>query len=122
MKANSVSALIVSQPGPLRDGLRALLTAMSRVKIIGEASDTASVLRVIYRHCPTLVLMDADLPGDEAQDTLKAIKTNWPQVRCVVLVSTVEQQQAVALAGADSAPLKGLLAEKLYAAIEELLS
>ena len=69
-----------------------------------------------------LVLMDADLPGDEARDTLRAIKTNWPQVRCIILASTVEQQQVAALAGADSAPLKGLLAEKLYATIEMLLS
>jgi len=122
MNTYCVSALIVSQPGPLRDGLRALLTAMPRVKIIGEVSDTASVLRRIQRHRPTLVLMDADLPGDEARNTLKAIKTNWPQVRCIVLTSTVEQQQAAALAGADSAPLKGLLAEKLYATIEKLLS
>jgi DNA-binding NarL/FixJ family response regulator len=66
--------------------------------------------------------MDADLPGNEARDALKVIKTNWPRVRCIVLVSTVEQQQAVALAGADSAPLKGLRAEKLYATIEQLLS
>ena len=122
MKPNCVSALIVSQPGPLRDGLRALLTAMSRVEIIGETSDTASVLRTIQKHRPTLVLMDADLPGDEARNTLKAIKTDWPQVRCIVLASTVEQQQAVALAGADSAPLKGFPAEKLYATIEKLLS
>lgn len=122
MKTNCVSALIVSQPGPLRDGLRALLTAMSRVKIIGEVSDTASVLRMIQEHRPTLVLLDADLPDGEVGNTLKAIKADWPQVRCVVLASTVEQQQAVALAGADSAPLKGFLAEKLYTTIEKLLS
>jgi len=122
MKPNCVSALILSQPGPLRDGLRALLTAMSRVKIIGEASDTASALRTIQKHRPTLVLMDADLPGDEAWNTLQAIKTDAPQVRCIVLASTVEQQRAAELAGADSAPLKGLLAEKLYATIEQLLS
>ena len=122
MNTHCVSALIVSQPGPLRDGLRALLTAMSRVKIIGEASDTASVLRMIQEHRPKLVLMDADLPGDEVGNTLKTIKTDWPQVRCIVLASTVEQQQAIALAGADSAPLKGFPAERLYATIEKLLS
>ena len=122
MKTHCASTLIISPPGPLRDGLRALLTAMSRVKIIGEASDTASALRTIQKHRPTLVLMDADLPGDEAWNTLKAIKTDAPQVRCIVLASTVEQQRAAELAGADSAPLKGLLAEKLYATIEQLLS
>jgi len=76
MKTHCASTLIISQPGPLRDGLRALLTAMSRVKIIGEASDTASALRTIQKHRPTLVLMDADLPGDEAWNTLQAIKTD----------------------------------------------
>jgi len=122
MESNCVSALIISRPGPLRDGLRAVLTATYRVKLIGEASDTASALRVIQEHCPTLVLMDADLASGEAWNTLKAIKTDWPQVRCIVLASSVEQQKAAALAGADSAPLKGLLAEKLYATIEQLLS
>ncbi len=122
MKSNYVSVLIVSQPGPLRDGLRALLAVMSQVKIIGVASDAASALRLVQKRHPTLVLMDADLPDDEARNTLMAIKRDWPQVRCIVLANTVEQQRAVALAGADRAPLKGLLAEKLYVTIEKLLS
>jgi DNA-binding NarL/FixJ family response regulator len=122
MSDNRVCALIVSQPGPLRDGLRALLSAMPQIEVIGEASDIALVSRMIQEHCPTLVLLDADLPGNEVGNTLKTIKANGPEVRCIVLASTIEQQQAAQLAGADSAPLKGFLAEKLYTTLEKLLS
>ena len=121
MSHSHVCALIVSQPGPLRDGLRALLTAMPQIEIIGEAGDMTSALRMIEGHCPTLVLSDADLPGDEVWNTLKTTKANWPEVRWIVLANTVEQQQAAARAGADSAPLKGFLAEKLVATIEGLI-
>jgi DNA-binding NarL/FixJ family response regulator len=122
MNDNRVCALIVSQPGPLRDGLRALLTAMPQIEIIGETNDSASVLGILQKHCPTLVLLDADLPGNEVWHGLETIKADWPEIRCIVLSSTVEQQQAAQLAGADSAPLKGFLAEKLYTTIEKLLS
>ena len=121
MSHNRVCALIVSQPGPLRDGMRALLTAMPQIEIIGEAGDMTSALRMIQGYCPTLVLLDADLPGDEVWNALKTIKANWPDVRWIVLANTVEQQQAAERAGADSAPLKGFLAAKLVATIEGLI-
>jgi DNA-binding NarL/FixJ family response regulator len=121
MNTKLARALIVSPEGPLRDGLLALLTALPRVEIVGVAEDSASALSLIQEHCPALVVLDADLPGDQVWTALRTIKGRWPRIRCVVLASTVERQHAAELAGADSTPLKGYPAEKLYAMIEKLL-
>ena len=113
--------LIVAKPGRVRDGLQALLAAISQTEIVGPADDGPSALRMITEHHPVLVLLDADLPDDGAPTVLGRIKSEWPQIRCIVLADNVRQQQAAQAAGADSVLIKGFPAAQLFATIKRLI-
>ena len=115
-------ALLVVKPGPLREALRTLMTSIPGVKVTGEVGDVSSALKVIGERQPDLVLVDADLPGEEAWRTLKQMKEQWPQVRFVVLTDHGCQQQKAKTAHADAVLQKGMPPTVLVQAIETLLS
>lgn len=121
MKENSASALIVAKPGPLRDGLHALMMAMPQIGNTYNADDVLSAVNMTAEHCPVLVLMDAGPNGSDARMAVWQIKARCPQAQCVFLANDVQQRQEAEAAGADAALLKGASAEKLVATIVGLL-
>ena len=121
MMDNPVLALIVAHPGPVRDGLRALLTAIPQVESSKEVDDASSALRIVKEHHPALVLISTDLSGDEVWDLLRQIKAERPQTRSILLVNDVQQQRLAQAAGADGVLFEGSPASKLSATIKHLL-
>lgn len=115
------STLIVARPGRLRDALGALLTTIPGLRIVGQADDGPSALKMVAEHHPTLVLLDSTLPDDEVKTVVRQIKAHWPQLRCIVLAGNPEQQQIVRSAGADEVLLKEYPAANLLASLEKLL-
>jgi DNA-binding NarL/FixJ family response regulator len=85
MIENGASALIVAKPGPLRDALRSLISAMLRIETVEEANDVPSALRADIQYDPALVFLDSDLAEDEMWLAMGQVKTKWPQSRCVIL-------------------------------------
>lgn len=118
---SSASALIIAGPGPLRDGLRALLGTMPQIKSVSVVNDVASALKPEGRPCPALVLLDGDLTRDQIWMTVRRVKGKWPQARIIMLVSDVGQQAEGEAAGADVVLLQGLPAGRLVAAVVRVL-
>lgn len=112
------SVLVIARPGQLRDSLLVLLNAIPRIGRVEQADDVASALAMSRELRPALVLVDFDRPGGE---TSSRIKTAWPQARYVVLVDSEQACYDAESAGADAVLVKGVLASKLLAAIEDLL-
>ncbi len=121
MTSNRVSALIVARPGPLRDGLQALVTAMPQIEVVDGVDDISSALNTSFEHYPALVLLDSGLVGSEIWITVQRARAKWPQARCVFLVNDVHQHQEAEAAGADAVLLKGFPAARLTATIGRLL-
>lgn len=117
---NGILVLIVARPGPLRDGLRALLTAIPQIDRIVQADDMPAALDVIAEHRPALVLVDCIPRSDEWCTAVRRVKVESPQTRTIALAEDVQQQQA-AQAMADVVLLKGAPAAELYATLERLL-
>lgn len=116
-----MSALIIAQPGQLRDGLQVLLAAIPPIKKVIQVEDVPSAL-ALRRQDPALVLLNGDLPGDELVAALAQIKDEWAQAQCIVLVDDEQRYETAETGGADVVLMKGILASKFFATIEELLS
>jgi len=114
--------LIISQPGPLRHGLQALLSSMPNVETVAVAAHARAALQSIRRCQPAMVLLDSSLPGEGFLPLLKQIKVRWPQLQCLVLADGTEQQRQAQTAKADGVLLKGVSATRLSAAMERLLT
>ena len=116
------SALIVAKPGPLRDGIQALMIAIPQIEAVYETSDLSSALDMVFDRCSALVLLDSGLYRGEIRPSVRRVKAQWPEARCIFLADDVQQQREGESAGADAALLKGLPATQLVAAVVGLLA
>ena len=113
------SVLIVAPPGRLRDALRVMVRAVPQIGHTVQANDALAVLSAA-EHSPALILLDADLPGDEAWTVLPQIKARWPQTRCIVLANNGQQRQMANAHGADAVLARGFTVTTLTAAVASL--
>lgn len=115
-------ALIAAPPDSLRYSLQALLAGLPSIDWVQSVEDTRALLDVLTDAQPRLVVLDINLLGSETRPLLALIKAIAPRVHTVVLVDTIEQQQALQTASADLVLLKGYPAAELFASIEQLLA
>jgi DNA-binding NarL/FixJ family response regulator len=112
--------LLIAHPKELiRAGLRAML-AGSPVKIVGEASDAQSTLTLTKKHKPTVVLLDAAIPGGDAFELVTKLANAIPATR-FILLSAIDNPTYMARAravGAANFLLMGFSQRELVMAIE----
>jgi DNA-binding NarL/FixJ family response regulator len=118
----STAALIAARPGPLRDGLRALVKAIPQIKTVHQAGDIPSACQTIAKHRPTLVLLDGSMNGNGIESLLKTIRVQKAGCRCILLAENIQQQQEAIAAGVDVVLPQGFPAAKLFETVDKLLS
>jgi DNA-binding NarL/FixJ family response regulator len=105
----------------MREGLRALLRTIPRIKIVEQVDRGSAALAMVTQERSTLVLLDSSLPSEEMWAAVKQIKAEWPQTQCIVVADTIRQQGMAHASGADGVLLKGFAAETLFTTIDEVL-
>ncbi|MBM4162636.1 MAG: response regulator transcription factor [Ignavibacteria bacterium] len=83
MKALTV--LVADDHASVRRSLLSFLRARRDVEIVGEASDGVDVVAQSERLHPDLVLIDADMPGQNGFQATREIKLRLPGTKVVVL-------------------------------------
>ena len=114
-------ALIIARPGPLREGLRAALSAVPCMRVVDEVDKATLALRIRLDPAPALILVSSESPGPGAVDVWEQIRAQWPEARYIILAETVQQQEQARAAGADLVLLKGFAASQLFVAVETLM-
>lgn len=113
--------LIVAKPGRIRNSLQALLQVMPRLKVAGVTSHSFSATQLLVQYKPALVLLDIDLPDNQAWVLLKQMQLKQLQTRSLVFANSIEQQHAARSAGANATLLKGFEVLELFTTIEKLI-
>ncbi|MFD9949053.1 response regulator [Nonomuraea sp. NPDC059023] len=115
----TVRIVIADDEDLIRAGLRVILDSEPDLSVVGEAADGASVVPVVRRERPDVVLMDVRMPAvDGIQATRRLVAMEEPPK--VLVVTTFENDDYVydALrAGADGFLLKRTRPEELVSAI-----
>ena len=120
-----VRVLIADDQVRIRQGLQALLSAWPEVDVMGVSANGPEVVQQVEKWQPDVALLDipmsvAALSGADAMEgleTIRVIKSRWPQVRIVVLTMYTAHRAAALAAGADAFLLKGCTAEVLRDAL-----
>jgi len=120
-----VHVLIVDREAHTRQGLQALLAAWPQLEVVGAAANGVEAMQLVEQYRPDVALIDIPTPapawsGAEGMDGLEAIrriKSQWPQVRIVVLAMYATRRAAALAAGSDAFLLKGCPAQDLLDAI-----
>jgi two-component system invasion response regulator UvrY len=111
--------LLADDQPKVRFALRTLLERQSGFKVVGEARSGQDLRDQIQPTRPDLVLLDWELPGERALDTLSKLRTMYPTLRVIALSGRSEARQAALQAGVDAFVSKSDPPEHLLAAIRD---
>jgi len=120
--SDSIRILTVDDHPLLRDGITALVSSQSDMRIVAEASSGREAIDRFREHRPDVTLMDLRMPDLDGIDTMTEILHEYPDARIIVL--TTYSGDALILralkAGAQGYLLKGLLRKELLDTIRSV--
>jgi len=92
----------------VRTGLRSLLEATDDIVIAGEAGTVAEALARIPSTHPDVAILDVRLPDGSGVEVCREIRSNSPEIACVMLTSYADDEAlfAAIMAGAAGYVLK----------------
>ena len=106
----------------VRDGIRALLSVIPTVTVVGEAENGADAM-VMVEHCnPDLLLVDINLPDINGLELTRKIRDRFPTLKVLVL-SMYDSKEYVSESlrcGASGYVLKNAPSREIVAAIEAI--
>ena len=106
----------------VRQGLRALLEGEPDFKVIGEAGDVETTVKLVNRTRPAVLVLDLIMKGLNSIEVIRQINNGSPETGVVIL--SMYDNEAYILeslrAGAKSYVLKGSTSEELMRAIHEV--
>ena len=117
--APTIRLVIVDDHSLVRDGLRARLSVVAGLQVIGEAASGAEALRLAEADPPDLMLVDVGMRGMNGIELATVLRERHPQVR-VLMLSMYDNREYVLSAmraGARGYVLKESPTEEILAAI-----
>ncbi|MHB1599211.1 MAG: response regulator [Acidimicrobiales bacterium] len=103
----------------VREGVRRLLESDAEIRVVGEAATAADALPRIGACSPDVAVLDVRLPDGDGIEVCREIRSQYPEVACVMLTSYSDDEalaQAV-LAGASGYLLKQIRGNDLVASV-----
>jgi len=103
----------------VRAGIASLLGDLTRVEVVGEASDGGEAVTLVSQRRPDILFLDVDMPGMSGLEALARINEAQPEVH-VVMLSMHDSEELVLAAlklGAAGFMLKDAAPEELAQAI-----
>ena len=106
----------------VRHGLRSLLEAEPDMKVVAEADNGRSVLRLVKESSPDVVIMDIRMPGLDGIAAAREIRFKYPHVKVIGLSEYAYgyNTDAMEQAGALGVYQKSNAFEELYPAIKKV--
>ncbi len=114
--------MLVDDHKVLRIGLASLFQTVPSVEVVGEAGNAEEAVDVALRTEPDVVLMDVRLPDGDGVEATRAIMSERPQTRIIMLTSYPDEDAVIAsiMAGAAGYLLKQTDPERLIEAVERV--
>ncbi len=119
---DTIRILLADDHAVVREGLRGLLEQQPDMKVVAEAGDGPTALRLLPLETPDVIVLDMKMPGATAVETIAAVKRLRPQTQVLVFTSYAEDSQVrdALAAGATGYLLKDALREDLVRAVREV--
>ncbi len=112
--------LLVVRPGPLRDGLNALLSSMPEVQLVAQASDASAAIDFCQGRPNEMVIMEIK-PGDRGLlAKVPEMKALCPKGQVVALIHEEGDREPAKASGVDVVLTTGIRAAKLKEMLTEI--
>jgi DNA-binding NarL/FixJ family response regulator len=120
---NMIGLVLADDHRVFAEGLGVMLDAQDDLAVLGVAHDGHLAVELAAKHEPTVLLLDAHMPGPDLATTLRAVKAASPDTKVLMLsADTRRETVAGALdAGADGFLAKDASSRQVAGAIRKLV-
>ena len=120
---NMIGLVLADDHRVFAEGLGVMLDAQDDLAVLGVAHDSHQAIELAARHEPTVLLLDAHMPGPDLATTLRAVRASSPGTRVLMLSADTRRETiAEALeAGADGFLAKDASSRQVAGAIRTLV-
>jgi len=103
-----IRVFLVDDHELVRRGIAALLTAEPDIEVVGEAATAAQARTRIRATRPDVAILDVRLPDGSGIDVCRDVRSEHPDVRCLILTGYDDDEaiNAAVLAGASGYVIK----------------
>ncbi|MEW9534554.1 response regulator [Microbispora sp. NPDC049125] len=117
-----IRVALVDDHALFREGLHELLEMQEDLEVVGQAGDSVSALAMIAEQQPDIILLDVEIPGAEAPDTVAGIRLRSPRSQIIILSMYDGSQllRRLLAAGVRGYLLKSVHREELISAIRSV--
>jgi DNA-binding NarL/FixJ family response regulator len=119
---NVIHVIIVDDHPVFRGGLRALLSAVPGMEVVGEAQDAESAMAMVEQLQPDVVIMDLQLPTISGIEATRRIQETSPHIGILVVTMFEDDYTVFAAmrAGARGYVLKDANEDDILRAIQAI--
>jgi len=117
-----IRVFLVDDHEIVRRGIADLLNAEPDIDVVGEASSAAQAVGRLAATVPDVAVLDVRLPDGNGIDVCRDIRSQHPEVRCLILTGYDDDEaiNAAVLAGASGYVLKDVRGSGLIEAIRKV--
>ena len=119
-----IRVALVDDHSLVRDGIRALLSVMTQLEVVGEAENGTDAIEMVGRCQPDLLLVDISLRDINGLELTRVLRGQYPALKVLVLsmYDNYEYVSESVRSGASGYVLKNAPSREIIAAIEAIAS
>ena len=119
-----IRVALVDDHALVRDGIKALLSVMAPLEVVGEAENGADAIEMVGRCQPDLLLVDISLKDMNGLELTRLLRSQYPSLKVLVLsmYDNYEYVSESVRSGASGYVLKNAPSREIIAAIEAIAS
>jgi two-component system response regulator NreC len=120
----TIKVILADNHLQVRQGLASLLEGEPEMRVVGEAEDCRTTMRLIQELSPQVVIMDISLPDLNGVEATRLILSHYPQVKVIALSMHSDSLFVLNMlnAGASGYLLKDCALEELVKAIRTVVT
>jgi len=115
-----VPTVLVSRPGMMQQSLRASLASYLGINVVACSGDGLTALSQVRQHQPGLLVIDSNLLEEEVTSLICTVKTEQPNIRCLVFAQAAHQRNRILSNGADAVILRQSSHQQLQSTLNRL--
>jgi DNA-binding NarL/FixJ family response regulator len=119
-KHQPIPIALVSRPGIMQQSLRSALAACQGIAVVASSGDGLNALRQVAKLGPGLLVIDSNLLDEEVEALIAAVKAEQPNIGCLVIVRSSQQQARMLASGADAVVMRDVSPQQLQTELARL--